>query len=420
MKPGKQSGFPGESMPLPETGVDWDDLQNELEAIQSGDAKWRDGRVFGIYFPTRNDIEKVAEAAHSTFFRLSTHHPEVFPSLYRLEHDVVAMAAGLFAAEGAIGNVTCGGTESIILAVKAARDQGRAERGITAPELIVPRTAYPAFAKAGDFLNVKVIRILIDAEFKADMEALRKAINVNTVLIAGSVPTITHGATDPIPEMASVAREFGINFHVDASLGGFQLPFLRRLGYPVPEFDFSVPGVTSLSADLHKYGYSPMGASVLLHRTAATYKYQGFTLPDWTGGAYYTPGVLGSRSGGSIAAAWAVMRYLGEGGYLNLTKTLWTTTQRFIEGINRISGLKVLGQPQTSVLVYGAPTLDIRSIAKIMESKGWSGRPQADPPSIRLLLAPYHEQIADAYLSDLEAVVESVRSNTPRAKQVAR
>lgn len=408
---GTPSGLPAQTMPLPETGLAWGELERELAALQSGDAKWKEGRVFGIYFPTREDIEKVAEAAHRAFFRLSTHHPEVFPSLYRIECDVVAMCAELFTAGEALGNVTSGGTESIILAVKAARDQARVERGVTAPELVVPRTAYPAFAKAGDLLGVKVVRIPIDAEFKTDMQALRKAINANTVFISGSVPTITHGVTDPIREMASVALDAGIHFHVDASLGGFQLPFLKKLGSPVPEFDFAVPGVTSLSADLHKYAYSPMGASVLLHRTAASYKYQGYTLEDWAGGAYRTPGVLGSRSGGPIAAAWALMRYLGEGGYLKLTEILWAATRRFVEGINEIPGLKVLGQPQTSVVVYGAPGLDVRSIAKYMESKGWSGRPQSDPPSIRLLLAPYHGQIADAYLSDLRAAVKSVGGN---------
>ncbi len=411
--PQTRSDLPVGPLPLPETGVQWNDLQKELAMLQAGDAKWRDGRVFGIYFPTRGDIEKVAEAAHSTFFRLSTHHPEVFPSLFRLEQEVVAMAANLFAADDSIGNVTSGGTESIILALKAARDQARAERGITAPELVVARTAYPAFVKAGDLLNVKAVRIPIDAAFRADVRALRNAVNANTILIAASVPTITHGVSDPVREMAALAQQLGINFHVDASLGGFQLPFLRKLGHPVPEFDFTVPGVTTLSADLHKYGYSPMGASVLLHGNAATYKYQGFAVPEWTGGTYRTPGVLGSRSGGGIAAAWAVMRYLGQEGYLNLTRILWETTQRFIKGIERIAELKVIGQPQTSVLVYSSQTLDMQLVAKGMELKGWSGRPQADPPSIRLLLAPYHAEIVDNYLMDLESVVMSVRNREP-------
>ncbi len=417
--PQTRSDLPGKPLPLPETGVQWNHLQRELAMLQSDDAKWREGRVFGIYFPTRDDIEKVAEAAHSSFFRLSTHHPEVFPSLFRLEQDVVAMAASLFAANDSIGNVTSGGTESIILALKAARDQARAERGITAPELVVARTAYPAFAKAGDLLNVKAVRIPIDAQFQADMRALRNAVNANTILIAASVPTITHGVTDPVREMAAMAQQLGIHFHVDASLGGFQLPFLRKLGHPVPEFDFTVPGVTTLSADLHKYGYSPMGASVLLHRSAATYKYQGFAVPEWTGGTYRTPGVLGSRSGGGIAAAWAVMRYLGQEGYLNLTRILWETTQRLVRGIERIAELKVIGQPHTSVLVYGSQTLDMQLIAKGMESKGWSGRPQADPPSIRLLLAPHHAEIVDDYLKDLESVVMSVRKKEPLTQRAA-
>jgi sphinganine-1-phosphate aldolase len=394
---------------LPATGVPRNELRAQIETLQARDAKWREGRVFGIYFPTRQDIEDVAAEAHSTFYRLSTHHPEVFPSLLRMEQEVVAMAAQLFGAGKAIGNVTSGGTESIVLALKAARNQARAERGITAPEAIVPRTAYPAFAKAGDLLGVNVIRTAIDAEFKADLGSLRRAITSNTVLIAASVPTITHGALDPVVDMAALAKADGIHFHVDASLGGFQLPFSRKLGHSVAPFDFTVPGVTSLSADLHKYAYAPMGASVILYRNEDAHEHQKFTVSDWAGGSYRTPGVLGSRSGGSIAAAWAVMRYLGEDGYLDLTRTLLETTRRFADGIERIPGLQVIGRPQTSVLVYGSATLDLRRIVDVMESKGWSGRPQSEPPSIRLLLAPYHQQIADAYLADLAAAVASLR-----------
>jgi len=288
-----------ESRALPVAGVSRNELRAQIETLQARDAKWREGRVFGIYFPTRQDIEDVAAEAHSTFYRLSTHHPEVFPSLLRMEQDVVAMTAQLFGANKAIGNVTSGGTESIILALRAARNQARAERGITVPEAIVPRTAYPAFAKAGDLLGVKVIRTAIDAEFKADLGSLRRAITSNTVLIAASVPTITHGVVDPVADMAALAKADGIHFHVDASLGGFQLPFSRKLGHAVAPFDFTVPGVTSLSADLHKYAYAPMGASVILYRNVDAHEHQQFTVSDWTGGSYRTPGVLGSRSGGS-------------------------------------------------------------------------------------------------------------------------
>ena len=403
-----QPVFIGKPQSLPPAGVSREILTDELARIQSDDAKWREGRVFGIYFPTRPDVESVAAEAHSTFYRLSTHHPEVFPSLQRLERDVVAMAAELFNATDAIGNVTSGGTESIMLAMKAARDRARKERGISAPEAIVPRSAYPAFVKAGDLLGVNVVRIPIDAQFKADAAALRSAITRSTVFIAGSVPTISHGAIDPIADMAEIAQSADIHFHVDASLGGFQLPFLERLGCPVPQFDFRLPGVASLSADLHKYAYAPMGASVLLYRSADTYAYQRFAVEDWVGSTYRTPGLLGSRSGGSIAAAWAVMRYLGNRGYIDLTRTLWEATQRLAEGINRIPGLRVLIPVTSGVLVFGSTTLDMKRLAHLMESKGWSGRPQANPPSIRLLMAPYHSQIVEQYLQDLTQAVDSL------------
>lgn len=396
--------------PLPSTGISAERLKSELEGVQAGDMKWREARVFGIYFPTRPDIEQVAEWAHSTLFRLSTHHPEVFPSLHQLEREVIAMAAHLFSADQAIGNVTSGGTESIVLALKAARDRARTERGITAPEAIVPLTAYPAFAKAGDLLGVKVSRVAVDLQFKADLRAVRQAITRNTIFMAASVPTITHGVIDPVREMAAIASEHGVHFHVDASLGGFQLPFLRKLGHAVPDFDFAVPGVVSLSADLHKYAYVPMGASVLLYRDPAAYAYQAFSVGNWAGGTYRTSGLLGSRSGGGIAASWAVLRYLGEQGYVELTRVLWETTQRLVQGISSLPGLRLVAEPKTAVVVFGSDTVDMAQLQRAMETKGWSGRPQADPPSIRLLLAPYHCHVLDAYLQDLRAALSSLNT----------
>jgi glutamate/tyrosine decarboxylase-like PLP-dependent enzyme len=379
--------------------------------VQADDAKWREGRVFGIYFPTRPDVEEVAEWAYRSLFRLSTHHPEVFPSVQTLEREVVAMTADLFHASRAIGNVTSGGTESLLLALKAARDRARSERGITAPEAVVPRSAYPAFAKAGHVLGVEVKRVALDADFRADLRAVRDALTENTVFIAASAPSITHGVVDPISAMAAMAAERGIHFHVDASLGGFQLPFLGKLGHGVPAFDFDIPGVASLSADLHKYAYVPMGASVLLYRDTAAYSYQPFSVPDWTGGTYSTPGLLGSRSAGGIAASWAVMRYLGEQGYLDLTRLLWETTQRLAEGISRLPGLRLVAEPVTAVLVFGSSTVDMARLQQAMEARGWSGRPQADPPSIRLLVAPYHSRVADAYLEDLRVALESLAAS---------
>lgn len=395
----------GAPQPLPSAGVAADTLRRELDAIQADDMRWRKGRVFGIYFPTRPDVEEVAEWAYRSLFRLSTHHPEVFPSVQTLERQVVSMTADLFKAKRAIGNVTSGGTESIVLALKTARDRGRIERGITTPEAVVSLSAYPAFAKAGDLLGVKVKRVALDPQFRADLRAVRDAITQDTVFMAASVPSITHGVIDPVAEMAAMAAERRIHFHVDASLGGFQLPFLAKLGHRVPDFDFRIPGVASLSADLHKYAYVPMGASVLLYRDAAAYAHQPFDVPDWTGGAYRTLGLLGSRSAGGIAASWAVMRYLGEQGYLELTRLLWETTQHLAQGISRLPGLRLVADPQTAVLVFGSDTVNMARLQQAMESRGWSGRPQADPPSIRLLVAPGHSRVADAYLEDLRVAV---------------
>jgi sphinganine-1-phosphate aldolase len=230
------------------------------------------------------------------------------------------------------------GTEGIFLAVKTARDKAYHEKNITSPQIVVPATAYPIWWQVGHYLNVEVVTIPITSEFRADMAALRAATTEDTTLIMGSAPGYAFGVMDPISEMSGLAQEFGVHLHVDACVGRYQLPFLRKLGRDVPEFDFSLPGVTSIGTDLHKYGYSAVGSSVLLYRNANIHKYQAFQFDGWRSGTWLNPAMLGSRPGGAVAAAWAVMKFLGASGYLELTRGVTATADLLREVSRRFLG----------------------------------------------------------------------------------
>lgn len=387
---------------MPKDGRPWEDLMGEVDAMRSNDVRWHDRKLFGMVYPASDDVTEVAEKAYLMYFSQNARHISAFPSLKQIEMEVVGMTAHLLNAQEAVGNFTTGGSESIFLALKAARDQAREERGVTAPEIVLPRSAYPVFIKAAHYLGLKAVRIPITAEFLADVAAIQSAITDDTILIVGSAPSWPHGVVDPIPEMASIAEERGVNLHVDACVGGYQLPFLRKLGYSIPEFDFGVRGVTSISSDLHKYGYSTFGSSTILYRNANLYKYQGFELTDWAMGPWRSPGMVASYAAGPLVASWAVMQYLGESGYRRLTESLRVTTQRLIDGINTIPGLQVWGHPVMSMFAFGSLTLDISSIVREMGSRGWFLRPQVEPPSIHLTVTPPHERLVDVFLSDLK------------------
>ncbi len=316
--------------------------------------------------------------------------------------------------EESAGNMTSGGTESLLLAVKAARDWGREHRKLTGePEMVLPSTAHPAFEKASHYFGVKSVRVPVGDDFRADPEAMRRAITENTVLMVGSAPSYPQGVIDPIPELAAIAKEHGILFHVDSCVGGYILPFMRELGYPVPDFDLRVPGVTSISADVHKYGYAAKGASVILYRNAGLRRYQFFAEIDWSGGIYASPSLAGTRPAGPIAAAWAVMNYLGREGYLRLTKSVMETTRKIRSGVESIPGVEILGDPDASILAIGSRKHDIYEIADELELRGWHMDRQHRPPSLHLTITPAHAAIADQFLADLEDSVKAVRRPSP-------
>src|SRR6185312_8812035 len=293
----------------------------ELAALRRGDLPTHGGRLFAyVYDSGEPGLDDLAAAAHQLAASVNGLDPTAFPSLLAMENDLVAAAGSILGGgpggvESVVGSVTGGGTESLILAVKAARD---ARPELATPRLVIPSTAHAAFAKAAHYLRVALDVVPVGADLRADPAAMAAAITPDTVLVAASAPSYAHGVVDPIPELAAAAAEHGVRFHVDACFGGWVLPYLKRLGADLPEFDLAVPGVTSISVDLHKYAYAPKGVSLLLHRDETLRRPQYFAYAGWPGYTMINPVISSTRSGGPIAAAVATVRHIGDAGYLEL------------------------------------------------------------------------------------------------------
>ncbi|MGC8837884.1 MAG: pyridoxal phosphate-dependent decarboxylase family protein [Anaerolineae bacterium] len=399
---------------LPSKGMSREEVLAALRAAREHDTRWHEGRAWCLVYHAGDDILDLLKEAYTLFFSENALNPMAFPSLRKFEAEVVAMTASLLGGdEETAGTMTSGGTESILMAVKTARDWARAHRPeVDTPEMVLPTTAHPAFHKAAHYFGVRPVVVPVDRAFRADVEAARRAITPRTVLLVGSAPTYPHGVVDPIADLAALAQEHGCLFHVDACVGGFMLPFVRKLGYPVPDFDFRVPGVTSISVDLHKYAYAAKGASVVLYRTRALRRHQFSVYTDWPGGVYASPAMAGTRPGGSIAAAWAVLHYLGEEGYLALADTVMRATTRLREGIAAIPGLHILGEPAMSILAIGSDRVDVYEVADELHLRGWHLDRGQFPPSLHLTVTPAHAPVVDAFLADLAQAVAAARRLT--------
>lgn len=398
---------------LPASGTPRDRLQEALDEAAAGDADWLRRMAVGTNYPAGEDVLQVARDAYLRFFSTNGLLPDLFPSLARFEREVVDYAAGLFHGPEAVGSITSGGSESILMGVKSARDRARRlHPGITKPEMVLPVSAHPAFTKAAHYFGLDAVTVPLDADHQIDVAAYRAAITDRTVLLVASAPSLTLGMVDPIEELAPLAAEREIGFHVDACVGGFFLPFAEKLGRPIPLFDFRVPGVTTISADLHKFGYTAKGASLIMSRDRDVFDSQPFRFgggsrpADW----YVTPSMTGTRPGGAIAAAWAVMTYLGEAGYLERTRQTYEYLERWWAAIAAIDGLEVMGTPAMSVFAVTSRTLDPYAIGKGMEERGWLVYADSEPvPALRYMQSPGHAPYVDRYIADLREVAELVR-----------
>lgn len=396
-------------MQFPDTGRPRQEIDAALSAMAQGDADWRGGRVPLYVFGAGADVAEVGRSAFNAYFTENAlGGTRAFPSIKRMENEVVAMALDLFhAPEGAAGFMTSGGTESIVLAVQACRDWDRAQRDDKAHRgnLVLPLSAHPAFDKAARMMDLEVRRVALRPDLKADAAAMDAAIDADTIMAVGSAPCFPYGVVDPIPELAEMTRRRGVWLHVDACVGGYFAPFARALGRPIPAFDLGVPGVCSLSADLHKFGFCPKPASTVFYADAARAAMQGFDLNVWPNGRFATATLVGTRPGGGVAAAWAVINFLGREGYMAIAERLLAMKDAYVNDIGRIDGMTVFGAPDLSIIGFGAPGRDMGAVAAGMAERGWVPGLLREPPGLHMMMSLLHEPVRPRYLADLAAAV---------------
>jgi len=403
-------------MALPAHGVPAVDVLRELEELKAHDVRWRDGRAFTLVYTAGPDVLAVAEEAYRALGAENALNTDAFPSLRRVQADVVDIVGGwLDAPPEAAGFMTSGGTESILMAVKAARERGRAERAVARPNVVLPASAHAAFEKGCYYFGVESRRVPVRNDWRADVAAMNDAIDDDTVLVVGSAPQYPQGVIDPIAAIAALAAERDINCHVDACMGGVTLPYLARLGHPIPAWNFRVPGVTSISVDLHKFGYTAKGASVIMHRSKQLRGYQTFVTDNWLGGVYGSSGVLGTKGGGAMAAAWAVMRYLGDDGYLRVTAAARRATEQLADAIRSTPELALRAEPDTMLVAFGAPdgsALDVFAVADALWRRGWYVDRQGPPPSLHCTVNAVHDGRIDEFVADLQESIAEVTAAT--------
>jgi len=404
---------------IPSAGHDHEQLLAEMQSMRAGDADWKDARTWSLVYYAGEKHHALLEKAHRIFFAENALNPMAFKSLKRMETEVISMTAAMLnGPPTAVGTMTTGGTESVLMAVKAARDRAKVKKPwILWPEIVAPRTTHVALGKAAHYFGLKVRYVDEGPDLRADVQAMKRAVTRDTVLITASAPQYPHGVVDPIADIGIIAAENDLPFHVDACVGGFVLPWVEKLGYPVPLFDFRVPGVTSISADLHKYGFAAKGASTIIYRDMSYLKHQFFVSTDWPGGIYASPSMTGTRAGGPIAAAWASLMAMGTEGFLDHTRRAMEAATALAAGLRAIPGLEVLGKPDATIVTWRSTSLDTYAIADRLEERGWHIDRQQKPPSIHCTVTSNHTGVVDQYLADVAAAVEEVRAHPELASK---
>jgi glutamate/tyrosine decarboxylase-like PLP-dependent enzyme len=393
-----------------------DEVLAAMESLRTGDVKWRDGRAFSLAYSAGPEVLALSEEAYRRFSGENALNTAAFPSLRSMHDDVVSCVSGwLHGPASARGFMTSGGTESLVLVVRAAVERARREGRLPAhPNMVLPTSAHAALEKGADYFGVESRRVDVRNDWRADVEAMAAAADDSTVLFVASAPQYPQGVIDPVAEVAALAVGRDVNMHVDACMGGVVLPALERAGVPLPPWDFRVPGVTSVSVDLHKYGYTAKGAGVLVHRDKLLRNDQVFVTDNWLGGVYGSSGILGTKSGGPIASAWAVMSHLGDAGYERLATAARSVTLAIAAHVEGCDDLRLRSRPDSTLLAFGDADdgPGIFALADELRERGWWVDRQGPPDSIHLTVNAVHEPLVDEFLADLDAARRAMRGRS--------
>ena len=402
-------------MSIPNVGWPSAQVFEALEEMRTRDISWRQGRAFSLAYYAGDEAINVAEEAYRRFSGENALSTDAFPSLRKIQSEVVAMTGSwLGANQDSAGFMTSGGTESILMAVKAARDRMRSERNITRPNIVLPTSAHAAFEKACAYFEVEPRRVDVKDDWRADVNAMRARVDQNTVLVVASAPQYPQGVIDDVTGIAALALDADCNCHVDACMGGVTLAYLERLGEVLPPWNLRVPGVSSISVDLHKFGYTSKGASVIMYASKYLRSFQGFVTDNWLGGLYASSGALGTKSGGSMASAWAVMHHLGDDGYLRLTRQAREATLKLAKTIDSSEHYLLRAQPETTLLCFGAKdpdALNVFAVADELWQRGWYIDRQTPPDSLHCTVNAIHHDKIESFVNDLELATKTVLMN---------
>ncbi len=392
---------------FPQNGTVAEDLIQQLKDNKSNDLDWEHGRSFSYIYKPSAAIYECLQEAQRIYFAENALNPAAFPSLRKLEGEVVDMCISLLGGgASAVGSMTSGGTESIMMALKSAKEWSKIHKPtIKQPEVLFSNSAHPAFNKACDYFSLKPVIVPCGKDFRADPKLVESAMNENTILIVGSAPSYPQGVVDPIEALGQLAKKRNILLHVDACVGGFVLPFLEQ----APKFNLSVPGVTSISADIHKYGFASKGSSVVLYNDPELRKAQFYVYTGWPGGMYGSPTIAGTRPAGAIAVAWTTLKLLGRKGYDNEVSISMRVAKQLQDIITAIPDLEVVGSPDICIFSFRSTSFDIYELGDEMYLKGWLMDRQQDPACLHISVSPNHENYIEEFKKDLLECIAKVK-----------
>ncbi len=405
---------------MPENGQAKADIFEQLDTFKEHDPQYKDGKVWSLVYYINEEHQDFLKESYFKYSCENGLNPTAFKSLKKFESEIISATAEILnGTDEVCGVVTSGGTESCLMAVKTYRDMAKDKRGVKKPEMIIPESAHVAWYKASEYFGVKIRMIPLLDDLSPDLNKMKKMINRNTVMILGSAPEYPHGTIDPIEEMGAIALKKNIPMHVDACVGGFILPFMAMNGVDLPKWDYRVPGVTSMSADIHKYGYAAKGASTITYRNLDYLRYQMFIQPNWSGGVFASSALLGTRPGGAYAAAWATLQYFGKDGYKKLADETWQAVTKLKDGVTAIAELEIMGNPQGPLFAYKSIDADVNiyAVGDQMDAKGWQVNRNQKPNGLHAMVTAQHLKVVDQYLIDLKECVAIVKANPELANQ---